>query len=105
MFIKAAAVQYTDPKTNITKVWCGYDHNAVYDYVAFSQSLYLRCKPDCCDEGFMTSEDTFISRSRALEIAKDADQLKDLYKNTEDPILYSYMLKDNYQACVDPSLT
>ena len=26
MHIESAAVQYTDPKTNITKVYCGYDH-------------------------------------------------------------------------------
>ena len=98
-FIKCAAVEYTNPKTNITKIWGGYDHNEVYDFAAFSLDLYLRCKPECCREGYFTSTGAFKDRQEALIIAKNAGQLKDFYKNATVYDLYSYMLKEDYHEC------
>ena len=98
-FIKCAAVEYIDPKTNITKIWCGYDHITVYDDVAFSQSLYLRCKPECCREGYLVTDGSFKDRQEALIIAKNAGQLKPMYDNPAIDYLKSYMLKEDYQKC------
>ena len=98
-FIKYAAVEYTDPKTGDIEIFTGYDHNAVYDFAACSLDLYLRCKPECCREGYFTSDRSFKDRHEALKIAKDANQVKDMYNNATVYDLYSYMLKEDYHKC------
>lgn len=99
-FIKYAAIEYTDPKTGDIEIFTGYDHNAAYDFAACSLDLYLRCKPECCREGYFTSNRSFKDREEALIIAKNAGQLKPMYDDPNIDYLNSYMLKKDYQKCI-----
>ena len=99
LFINQAAIEYTDPKTGDIMLFMGNSHNDAYDYAAGAYDLYLRCQPECCREGYFVSDGSFKDRHEALQIAKDAGQLKELYNNATVCDLYSYMLKENYQEC------
>ena len=99
LFINQAAIEYTDPKTGDITLFMGNSHNDAYDYAAFAYDLYLRCKPECCREGYFVSDGSFKDREEALIIAKNAGQLKPMYDDPNVNYLNSYMLKEDYQKC------
>lgn len=99
LFINQPAIEYTDPKTGDIRLFMGYSHDDAYNYAAGAYDLYLRCIPECCREGYLISDGSFRDRHEALQIAKDANQLKDMYNNATVYDLYSYMLKEDYQTC------
>lgn len=48
-------------------------------------------KPGECQEGFILSDGTFAHRVRAMEVAREAGQVRPEYPENE--VLFSYMLK------------
>lgn len=76
----------------------GFNHSDCYDYLYAVYEIPARVCPERyeCIEGYLCTDDTFVDRSEAMEIAKAARQVKDLYNNDNYIALQSYMLKEDH---------
>lgn len=92
--IKCACVKYRElGSVDTYKYMEGNSHTNCYDALVMID-IYARVRPEKYDviEGFMCTDNRFVDRVEAMKIARKHDLLKDSYKNTDSPILYSYMV-------------
>ena len=92
--IKSACVRYKKLGTTEPYQYMeGYSHTICYDTLVL-MDIYARVSPEKYDvtEGFMCVDNRFVDRIEAMKIARKYNLLKDCYKHTDSPILYSYMV-------------
>ena len=92
--IKRACVRCKLKKDENFTYSTGFDHDYCYNHLGLAHEMYPRVNPNDYDteEGFILVDGEFVDRMTAMEIAKNANQLKAEYKNENWPLLYSYML-------------
>lgn len=95
MNIKSPAIKCRPINTNVDYVIVtGSCHADCFEALSFGYDMYALACPDRYDyvEGYVCSDGQFVDRYEALNIARNNNQLKDLYKDIEGP-LQSFMLK------------
>ena len=94
--IKSACVRCQRKETKNFNYATGYDHSSCYDYLV--RDLGTNPQYDSrydVEEGFILENGEFVDRMKAMQIAKEAGQLVDIYQDGDYPLLYSYMV--NYR--------
>ena len=92
--IKSACVRYKKVGTTDSYNYMeDTSHCKCYDTLCM-MDIYVRVSPEKFDvaEGFLCDDNRFVDRIEAMKIARKYNQLKDMYKNTDSIILYSYMV-------------
>lgn len=84
--IKAAAIKYKRLDNGKEDVVCGANHATCIECFSLMDLYQSMRDMDFEQQGFITTEDRFVSREEAYDIADKAGQLE--YKR-EDRILYS----------------
>lgn len=92
--IRSACVRYKKLGTTESYQYMeGHSHTICYDVLVLLD-IYARVSPEKYDvtEGFMCIDNRFVDRIEAMKIAKKYNLLKDSYRDTDSPNLYSYMV-------------
>ena len=69
-------------------------HSNCFEALSFGFDMYVLACPDKYDyaEGYVCDDGTFVDRIEAMTIAKEANQVKSMYKSDDYISLQSYML-------------
>jgi hypothetical protein len=98
--IKSPAVKYQllkDKGTDVFHYITGYCHSDCYNSLSFMEIYPTNRVVEVEEEGFMLEDGVFVNRFKAMGVALHNHQVQSIYTSGYSQ-LYSYMLKEDYNA-------